>query len=134
MLTSENSLLKSLFPPPDLNSKKRPLTAGTQFKNALANLMEKLLACEPHYVRCIKPNDEKRAGVLNEQRVRHQVRYLGLLENVRVRRAGFAFRTTYDRFMWRYKMTCKMTWPKWRQDAKSGTIVQILRKFTNFFF
>ena len=63
--------------------------------------MNKLLACQPHYIRCIKSNDEKRSGVLNEERVRHQVRYLGLLENVRVRRAGFAFRTTYDRFLWR---------------------------------
>jgi myosin-1 len=48
--------------------------------------------------------------------VRHQVRYLGLLENVRVRRAGFAFRQEYDRFLWRYKMTSKDTWP----NSKDG--------------
>jgi len=83
--------------------------------------MEKLLACQPHYIRCIKPNDEKRAGILNEQRVRHQIRYLGLLENVRVRRAGFAYRQTYERFLWRYKMTAQNTWPEWKGDAKSGT-------------
>jgi len=120
MLTSKNQLVLSLFPPPDLNSKKRPLTAATQFKMALQQLMDKLLACEPHYIRCIKPNDEKRAGVMNEDRVRHQVRYLGLLENVRVRRAGFAYRQAYERFMWRYKMTSDSTWPKWKGDLKSG--------------
>ena len=58
---------------------------------------------------------------MDEERVRHQVRYLGLLENVRVRRAGFAYRQTYERFMWRYKMVSKTTWPRWRGDAKSGT-------------
>ena len=82
---------------------------------ALAELMGKLLACQPHYIRCIKSNDEKRAGVLNEERVRHQVRYLGLLENVRVRRAGFAHRQPYDRFLWRYKMLSKQTWPKCKE-------------------
>lgn len=77
MLTSKNPLVLELFPPPDLNSKKRPITAAIQFKNALQALMEKLLSCEPHYIRCIKPNDNKKAGVLDEERVRHQVRYLG---------------------------------------------------------
>ena len=31
----------------------------------------------------------------------HQVRYLGLLENVRVRRAGFAYRQFYEKFFYR---------------------------------
>jgi len=121
MIISENSLVVTLFPPPDINSKKRPLTAGTQFRNALQLLMEKLLACQPHYIRCVKPNDLKKSGQLDEQRVRHQIRYLGLVENVRVRRAGFAYRQTYERFLWRYKMLAKGTWPDWRGDAKSGT-------------
>lgn len=32
MKTSKDPLLHSLFPPIDINSKKRPLTAATQFK------------------------------------------------------------------------------------------------------
>lgn len=40
-----------------------------------------------------------------------QVRYLGLLENVRVRRAGFANRQPYERFAQRYKITSAQTWP-----------------------
>ena len=50
---------------------------------------------EPFYVRCIKPNELKSPNQFNEKRVEHQVAYLGLLENVRVRRAGFAFRQEY---------------------------------------
>ena len=37
-----------------------------------------------HYVRCIKPNDRKAAMTFVEGRVNHQVKYLGLLENVKV--------------------------------------------------
>ncbi|PRP88238.1 myosin IE [Planoprotostelium fungivorum] len=120
MNVSSNPLLSSLFPPLDLNSKKRPITAGTQFKNALNNLMDRLLACEPHYIRCIKPNDNKKPGVIDNERLRHQIRYLGLLENVRVRRAGFAFRQPYPRFVWRYKIICPDTWPPRRFTMRPG--------------
>lgn len=116
--------LKEMFPPPE-NLKKRPVTASFQFKNALASLMDKLLACEPHYIRCIKPNDDKKPNFVNEERVRHQVRYLGLLENVRVRRAGFAFRQHYTTFLWRYKMIAKETWPGAHITDLAGATKQI---------
>ncbi|XP_008940377.1 PREDICTED: unconventional myosin-Id-like, partial [Merops nubicus] len=69
------------------------------------------LTQEPYYVRCIKPNDKKSPQLFDEERCRHQVEYLGLLENVRVRRAGFAFRQTYGKFLHRYKMISEFTWP-----------------------
>jgi len=34
--------------------------------------------------------------------VHHQVTYLGLMENLRVRRAGFAYRRQYELFLNRY--------------------------------
>ena len=89
----------------------RPVTAGTNFKSQVQTLMDTLSKCAPHYIRCIKPNDVKKAGVFNDEMNLHQIRYLGLLENVRVRRAGFAFRQTFDRFLTRYKMLSQATWP-----------------------
>eukprot|EP00475_Leptophrys_vorax_P036762 TRINITY_DN6265_c0_g3_i3.p1 TRINITY_DN6265_c0_g3~~TRINITY_DN6265_c0_g3_i3.p1 ORF type:complete len:851 (-),score=226.77 TRINITY_DN6265_c0_g3_i3:1893-4370(-) len=97
---------------------KRPITASTNFREQVANLMEALGKCTPHYIRCIKPNDVKRAGVWDEERVLHQIRYLGLLENVKVRRAGFAFRQPFRDFLKRYKMICPNTWPHF--DAKEA--------------
>ena len=120
MQLSSLQLVQTLFPP-EADSRKRPETAGSQFRTALNNLIERLLACTPHYVRCIKPNDDKRPGKLDEARVRHQIRYLGLVENIRVRRAGFANRQIYERFLARYHMIAKSTWPRWQGDAKSGT-------------
>uniref|UniRef100_A0A672PVI2 Unconventional myosin-Ic-like n=1 Tax=Sinocyclocheilus grahami TaxID=75366 RepID=A0A672PVI2_SINGR len=87
--------------------------AATQFKNSLAKLMEILMSKEPSYVRCIKPNDAKQAGRFDEVLIRHQVKYLGLMENLRVRRAGFAYRRRYETFLQRYKSLCPDTWPNW---------------------
>eukprot|EP01119_Soliformovum_irregulare_P003562 TRINITY_DN1423_c0_g2_i1.p1 TRINITY_DN1423_c0_g2~~TRINITY_DN1423_c0_g2_i1.p1 ORF type:complete len:1033 (-),score=362.49 TRINITY_DN1423_c0_g2_i1:84-3182(-) len=127
--TSDSQLVKELYPNTTENTKKRPDSAATQFKNALAALMEKLLAAVPHYIRCIKPNDLKKPNQFDEERVLHQVRYLGLLENIRVRRAGFAYRRLYPAFMWRYKMVCPETWPGGKHtDPKSET-----EKFFKFF-
>ncbi|KAI4805757.1 hypothetical protein KUCAC02_010354, partial [Chaenocephalus aceratus] len=67
--------------------------------------------------RCIKPNDKKASHIFTDSLVCHQVRYLGLMENVRVRRAGYAFRQAYEPCLERYKMLCKRTWPHWRGPA-----------------
>ncbi|XP_062512856.1 unconventional myosin-Ig-like isoform X2 [Corticium candelabrum] len=91
---------------------QRPHTAGTGFKMSMVSLVEILKSKEPHYVRCVKPNAEKKSGIYDQQLCTHQVRYLGLLENVRVRRAGFAHRQSYESFVTRYKMLCKETWPR----------------------
>ncbi|XP_042370776.1 unconventional myosin-Ic-like, partial [Plectropomus leopardus] len=99
MCMSENKILNQCFDREELSDKKRPETAATQFKASLAKLMEILMSKEPSYVRCIKPNDSKQAGRFDEVLIRHQVKYLGLMENLRVRRAGFAYRRRYEVFL-----------------------------------
>ena len=42
------------------------------------------------------------SGRFEEKIVRHQVKYLGLMENLRVRRAGFCYRRPMDFFLQRY--------------------------------
>lgn len=66
-------------------------------------------------MRCIKPNDVKSPLLFEHERCRHQVEYLGLLENVRVRRAGFANRQEYPRFLQRYELP-----PHLRVEEESG--------------
>uniref|UniRef100_A0A7M4EXN2 Myosin IB n=1 Tax=Crocodylus porosus TaxID=8502 RepID=A0A7M4EXN2_CROPO len=125
MWKANHSLIKDLFPegnPAKINL-KRPPTAGSQFKASVATLMKNLQTKNPNYIRCIKPNDKKAAHIFNDALVCHQVRYLGLLENVRVRRAGYAFRQPYEPCLERYKMLCKQTWPHWRGPARDGVKV-----------
>ncbi|XP_020934838.1 unconventional myosin-Ig isoform X2 [Sus scrofa] len=107
---------------------KRPLTAGTLFKNSMVALVENLASKEPFYVRCIKPNEDKVAEKLDEGHCRHQVAYLGLLENVRVRRAGFASRQPYPRFLLRYKMTCEYTWPNHLLGSDKAAVGALLEQ------
>ena len=82
--------------------------------------MNNLKTKEPHYIRCLKPNASKKKKEFDVELVRHQVRYLGLLENIRVRRAGYSFRMEYTRFLQRYKMLSKATWPNFKGGAQSG--------------
>lgn len=65
-------------------------------------LVDRLTKCTPHYIRCIKPNETKKARDWENDRVKHQVEYLGLKENIRVRRAGFAYRREFDKFLTRF--------------------------------
>ncbi|CAM5094867.1 unnamed protein product [Eretmochelys imbricata] len=114
MYNSTDPVLRDMWPEGEVSITevtKRPLTAATLFKNSMVALVENLASKEPYYVRCIKPNDQKSPLLFDAERCRHQVEYLGLLENVRVRRAGFAYRQPYGRFLLRYKMTCEYTWP-----------------------
>ncbi|XP_016327260.1 unconventional myosin-Ib-like isoform X5 [Sinocyclocheilus anshuiensis] len=125
MYKANHSLIKILFPegnPAKVNL-KRPPTAGFQFRASVGTLMKNLLTKNPNYIRCIKPNDKKAAHIFTDSLVCHQVRYLGLLENVRVRRAGYAFRQAYDPCLERYKMLCKQTWPHWKGPAREGVEV-----------
>ncbi|XP_052800727.1 unconventional myosin-Ic-like isoform X1 [Mya arenaria] len=120
MVETTNAITSQCFTKAELISKKRPETAATQFKTSLAQLMDILMSKEPSYVRCIKPNDYKRAGQFDEKIVLHQVKYLGLMENLRVHRAGFAYRRPYEVFLKRYKSLCPATWPSYRGHPKDG--------------
>uniref|UniRef100_A0A0R3RKD1 Myosin motor domain-containing protein n=1 Tax=Elaeophora elaphi TaxID=1147741 RepID=A0A0R3RKD1_9BILA len=132
LYNSNNPVLREIFPDgaksvTEVN--KKPLTAGTIFKNSMSDLVRQLSAKEPHYIRCIKPNETKSSTSFDMTGVGHQVRYLGLLENVRVRRAGFAYRITYERFLQRYKMLSTRTWPNPSEGLAMENTNFLLEKF-----
>ncbi|XP_076024594.1 unconventional myosin-Ic-like [Genypterus blacodes] len=120
MCQSGNQILNHCFRREEVIDQKRTEMAATQFKNSLMKLMEILMSKEPSYVRCIKPNDAKQPGRFDEVLVRHQVKYLGLMENLRVRRAGFAYRRRFEAFLQRYKPLCPETWPNWHGRLVDG--------------
>uniref|UniRef100_A0A8B9KTX0 Myosin IHb n=1 Tax=Astyanax mexicanus TaxID=7994 RepID=A0A8B9KTX0_ASTMX len=103
---------------------------ATQFKNNLFSLTQILMSKEPWYVRCLKPNNDKRPGHFDDVLVRHQVKYLALMEHLRVRRAGFAYRRRYEVFLKRYKPLCPDTWPNWKGTAAEG--VELLVKHLGY--
>ncbi|NXN13752.1 MYO1D protein, partial [Indicator maculatus] len=129
MYNSSNPVLKMMWPEGKLSITevtKRPLTAATLFKNSMIALVDNLALKEPYYVRCIKPNDKKSPQLFDEERCRHQVEYLGLLENVRVRRAGFAYRQTYQNCNCRYKMISEFTWPNHDLGSDKAAVQKLI--------
>lgn len=123
--SSSNRFVHSLFPNQvNQDDKRRPPTAGDKIKASANDLVATLMKCQPSYIRTIKPNDNKSPKEYNVGNVMHQIKYLGLQENVRIRRAGFAYRQTFDKFVERfYLLSPKTSYAgdyTWAGDAESG--------------
>lgn len=123
--SSSNNFLHTLFPNQvNQDDRRRPPTAGDKIKVSANDLVTTLEKASPSYIRTIKPNDNKSPKEYNEGNVLHQIKYLGLQENVRIRRAGFAYRQTFDKFVERfYLLSPKTSYAgeyTWSGDAESG--------------
>lgn len=76
---------------------KKP-TQGSIFKASLITLMETLSVTNVHYIRCIKPNEQKKPWEFTPQQVLGQLRACGVLETIRISCAGYPSRWTYEEF------------------------------------
>jgi myosin-5 len=74
------------------------ISVSFRFRNQLDSLVTTLRSTKAFYIKCIKPNAEKKAGVFNAQLVITQLRYSGVLEIVRIRREGYPTRVPYPEF------------------------------------
>uniref|UniRef100_A0A673W5L2 Osteoclast-stimulating factor 1 n=1 Tax=Salmo trutta TaxID=8032 RepID=A0A673W5L2_SALTR len=127
MQSSEFAFIKTLFPENlEAEKKGRPTTASSKIKKQANNLVQTLMKCTPHYIRCIKPNETKKPRDWEDTRAKHQVEYLGLRENIRVRRAGYAFRRAFAKFLQRYAILTRETWPRWTGEERKG-VLHLLR-------
>ena len=78
-------------------------SVSTQFKLQLGELMAKVSSTMPHYIRCLKPNDQNVPDKFHRRRTTEQLRYGGVLEAVRVARSGFPVRLSHIEFFARYR-------------------------------
>ncbi|XP_065527742.1 unconventional myosin-X-like [Lathamus discolor] len=90
-----------------MGTQRRRPTVSSQFRDSLHSLMATLSTSNPFFIRCIKPNTEKAPNLFNPDVVLNQLRYSGMLETVKVRRAGFPIRRLFQDFLSRYKMLVK---------------------------
>ena len=95
-------------------------SVGIEFRNALSKLMADLKQTErlytyslfvcnvycrvyiAHYVRCIKPNENKKFDEFNGISVLRQLKCSGVLATVRIRSGGFPNRRPFKEFIQRY--------------------------------
>ena len=75
---------QDIFPPLQTSeTRKKSPTLGVQFKRSLDALMTTLSQCQPFFVRCIKPNENKEALVFDRELCTRQLRYSGMMETIR---------------------------------------------------
>lgn len=102
--TALDSVQESSSParlPGDSSTNQRG-TVSEQFRRQLRNLRMKVDRTSPHYIRCLKPNSTLESGVFQSGSVAEQLRCGGILEAVRVSRAGFAQHYQHADFISRY--------------------------------
>lgn len=99
------SLISSTAGPKRPGGVTRKPTQASIFKASLVNLMETLNVTNVHYIRCIKPNEQKRAWEFTPQQVLGQLRACGVLETIRISCAGYPSRWTYEEFAERYVLS-----------------------------
>lgn len=88
-------------------SKKGEKTLAAKFRVQMKDLMQELMSCDVNFIRCIKPNEEKRPDFFIAGFVLQQIKYLGVLESIRIRKDGFPYRKEYKNFVETYKSLLK---------------------------
>ncbi|KAJ6842435.1 myosin-2-like [Iris pallida] len=77
-------------------------SVGAKFKDQLFMLMQRLEKTTPHFIRCIRPNDQRLPGIYDYDLVLQQLKCSGILEIVRISRSGYSDRITHQQFAERY--------------------------------
>ena len=80
----------------------RTKTLGGEFRGQMEELMMNINTTSPHYIRCLKPNANNVGNEFDSPLIVSQLRCGGVLEAVRVGRAGYSKRFPFDVFFRRY--------------------------------
>ncbi|EEB17358.1 myosin VII, putative [Pediculus humanus corporis] len=121
---SNNKFLQSIFAE-DIGmgseTRKRTPTLSTQFKKSLDSLMKTLSSCQPFFIRCIKPNEYKKPMMFDRGLCCRQLRYSGMMETIRIRRAGYPIRHSFKEFVERYRFLIPGIPPAHKGDCRTAT-------------
>ncbi|PWA22373.1 hypothetical protein CCH79_00018210 [Gambusia affinis] len=126
--SSKNKFIKQIFQADvamGAETRKRSPTLSSQFKRSLDLLMRTLSVCQPFFVRCIKPNEYKKPMRFDRELCVRQLRYSGMMETIRIRRAGYPIRYTFVEFVDRYRVLMPGVKPAYKQEDLRGTCQRI---------
>ncbi|XP_062221550.1 myosin-6-like isoform X2 [Phragmites australis] len=101
---SKCAFVSGLFPllSEDSSKSTKFSSIGSRFKQQLQSLLETLSATEPHYIRCVKPNNLLKPTIFENQNVLQQLRCGGVMEAIRISCAGYPTRRTFYEFIDRF--------------------------------
>lgn len=66
------------------------------------DLLSKMVVGQPHFVHCIKPNNERQARKYDKDKVVQQLRYMGILGTARIQRLGYSHQILFANFIKQY--------------------------------
>lgn len=92
--------------------KPRTPTVAARFSDSLQQLLQSMAKCNPWFIRCIKPNNDKHALRMDMPCVLQQLRYLGMLDTIRIRQKGYPVRLRFQHFVERYRHMIKGPLPR----------------------
>jgi myosin heavy subunit len=95
-------IIAELFPK-NVSTADKKASLSKQFQKQLHDLMQTLNNTEPHYIRCVKPNELKSPSTFVARMTMEQLRYSGVFEAVAIRKQGYPFRLTHQIFYDRYR-------------------------------
>uniref|UniRef100_A0AAQ5YMR0 Myosin VIIAa n=1 Tax=Amphiprion ocellaris TaxID=80972 RepID=A0AAQ5YMR0_AMPOC len=127
--SSKNKFIKQIFQADvamGAETRKRSPTLSSQFKRSLELLMRTLSVCQPFFVRCIKPNEYKKPMLFDRELCVRQLRYSGMMETIRIRRAGYPIRYTFVEFVDRYRVLMPGVKPAYKQMRAGFSRLQAL--------
>ncbi|KAF7647830.1 hypothetical protein LDENG_00165850 [Lucifuga dentata] len=128
--SSKNKFIKQIFQADvamGVETRKRSPTLSSQFKRSLEMLMRTLSVCQLFFVHCIKPNELKKPMLFDRELCIRQLRYSGMMETIRIRRAGYPIRYTFAEFVDRYRVLMPGVKPAHIQEDLRGTCQQIIQ-------
>jgi hypothetical protein len=83
-------------------------TLASRFTGQLHQLITVLQESEPHFVRCIKPNNLKNPITFEPELVLRQLRYSGVLEAIQIRKSGYPTRKLLSDFFKSYRLLAEI--------------------------
>ncbi|KAJ7232083.1 P-loop containing nucleoside triphosphate hydrolase protein [Mycena rebaudengoi] len=95
-------------------------TVAQRHKEQLSSLMGQLQATQPHFVRCIVPNSNKKPGRVDVPLVLDQLRCNGVLEGIRIARLGYPNRLPFVEFRQRYEILTPGIIPRGYMDGREA--------------
>ena len=118
IMNSSNKIIKMIFfsaiNEEELNEKINIINSGNlkkqskflsgKFKQEMQNLMNELKSCECHYIRCLKPNEQKKEFYITPLFLFNQIQYLGIFDTIKVRKDGYPRRMLYQDFIQEFQI------------------------------
>eukprot|EP00914_Ancora_sagittata_P031282 GHVO01063276.1.p1 GENE.GHVO01063276.1~~GHVO01063276.1.p1 ORF type:complete len:772 (+),score=161.73 GHVO01063276.1:306-2318(+) len=103
--SSANEVTNELFAGVVIEKGKMPKgqLIGSQFLGQLEALMELINSTEPHFIRCVKPNEEKKPLKFTMDKTLIQLHALSILEALQLRNLGYSYRRPFTEFLYQYR-------------------------------